>query len=102
MRENFDSGVANLPGPVNTGSQLQDFYAKLLRIGYDFTITPNLVNQITFGGNRINSFNVSPISIQNTNFDDQLGIPNTPQAGVTFPIFTLGENIPTAGQLQPR
>ena len=91
MRENFDSGVAYAPEPINPGTQLQDFYAKLLRVGYAYTITQNLVNEITFGANRINSINVSPVTLQKTNFDDQLGIPNTPQAGITFPIFTFGE-----------
>lgn len=96
-RENFDSGVANLPGPVNSGSQLQDFYAKLIRVGYDFTITPHLINQITFGGNRINSFNSSPASLLGVNYDQQLGIPNTPSAGTTFPAFNIGENLPGLG-----
>jgi hypothetical protein len=96
-RENFDSGVPTLPGPVNSGSQLQDFYAKLIRIGYDWTITPHLVNQITFGGNRINSFNSAPASLLGVNYDAQLGIPNTPRAGTTFPIITIGEGLPQLG-----
>jgi hypothetical protein len=89
-RENFTSGAADFPGPINSGSQLQDFYAKLLRVGYDFTITPHLVNQITFGGNRINSFNSAPPSLLGINYDAQLGIPNTPGAGTNFPIFNIG------------
>lgn len=97
MRENFDSGVADLPEPINSGSQLQDFYAKLMRVGYDFTITPNLVNQLTFGANRTNSINIAPVVNQNTNWNTQLGIPNTPQSGVTFPLFNIGENLPTLG-----
>lgn len=97
MRENLDTGVANLPGPVNSGSQLQDFYAKLIRIGWDYTITDHLVNQVTFGGNRINSFNDAPIVSQGTNFDAQLGIPNTPAAGNTFPLFNIGEALPALG-----
>ena len=96
-RENYDSGVADLPGPVNSGSQLQDFYAKLIRVGYDFTITPRLVNQITFGGNRINSYNSAPASLLGVNYDAQLGIPNTPSAGTTFPSFNIGENLPGLG-----
>jgi hypothetical protein len=96
-RENYDSGVADLPGPVNSGSQLQDFYAKLIRVGYDFTITPRLVNQITFGGNRINSYNSAPASLLGINYDAQLGIPNTPSAGTTFPSFNIGENLPGLG-----
>jgi hypothetical protein len=96
-RENFDSGVADLPGPINSGSQLQDFYAKLIRVGYDLTITPRLVNQLTFGGNRVNSFNSAPASLLGINYDAQLGIPNTPAAGTTFPVFNIGENLPGLG-----
>ncbi len=97
MRENFDSGIADLPGAVNSGSQQQDFYAKLLRIGYTFTISQHLVNEATIGGNRINSFNTSPASALGVNYDQQLGIPNTVSAGTTFPSFNIGENLPALG-----
>ena len=98
-RENFDSGVADLPGPVNSGSQVQDFYAKLIRVGYDFTITSHLVNQITFGGNRINSFNSAPAALLGINYDDaaHLNIPNTASSGNAFPVFNIGENLPGLG-----
>jgi hypothetical protein len=97
MRENFDSGVANVPGAINSGSQLQDFYSKVLRVGWDFTIKPNLINQITVGSNRINSLNNAPASLLGINYDAQLGIPNTPDAGTNFPIFNIGENLPSLG-----
>jgi hypothetical protein len=97
MRENFDSGVADLPGVVNSGSQLQDFYSKILRVGWDFTIKPNLINSVTVGGNRINSINDAPPSLLGTNYDAQLGIPNTPDAGTNFPSFNIGENLPGLG-----
>ncbi len=90
-RENFDTGVADLPGPINTGSQEQDFFAKLIRIGYDFTITPNLINQINLGGNRINSYNSAPAVFNGINYDAQLGIPNTPSSGNTFPLFNIAD-----------
>jgi hypothetical protein len=96
-RENFDSGVANVPGPIDNGTQLQDFYTKLLRVGWDFTITPRLVNDLTFGGNRINSYNSSPPSLMGINYDAQLGIPNTPDSGDTFPLFNIGEGLPQLG-----
>lgn len=97
LRENFDSGAANLPGAANNGSQLQDFYAKILRIGYDLTITPHIVNQLTLGGNRTNSFNSAPASLLGVNYDAQLGIPNTPSSGTTFPVFNINENITGVG-----
>jgi hypothetical protein len=97
MRENYDSGVADLPGPIDSGSQLQDFYAKLLRVGYDFNLTPHLINQLNFGGNRINSYNSAPPSLKGIDYDTQLGIPNTPEAGTTFPTFNIADMGPSLG-----
>jgi Carboxypeptidase regulatory-like domain/TonB dependent receptor len=88
-RENFDSGIPNFPGPIDSGGNQQDFFAKLLRIGYDFTISPRLINQINLGGNRINSFNSAPPAFNGVNYDGQLGIPNTPASGNTFPVFGI-------------
>jgi Carboxypeptidase regulatory-like domain len=97
FRENFYSGQATLPSPVNPGSQLQNFYSKIFRVGWDYTIKPNLINQLTVGSNRINSYNSSPPSLLGVNYDAQLGIPNTPSAGTNFPTFNMGENISTLG-----
>ena len=97
FRENFYSGQATLPGAVNPGSQLQNFYSKIFRVGWDFTIKPNLINQLTVGSNRIDSYNSSPASLLGVNYDGQLGIPNTPQAGTNFPTFNIGEGVSTLG-----
>ncbi len=96
-RENYSGGQNNFPGPINSGSNEQDLYSKYLRVGWDFTITPRLINQLTFGGNRTNSFNNAPVASQGTNFDALLGIPNTPGAGTTFPLFNIGEGLPGLG-----
>ena len=97
FRENYYSGQATLPSPINPGSQLQNFYSKIFRAGWDYTIKPNLINQLTVGSNRINSYNSSPPSLLGVNYDAQLGIPNTPSAGTNFPTFNIGENISTLG-----
>jgi hypothetical protein len=97
FRENFFSGQATLPNPVNPGSQLQNFYSKIFRVGWDYTIKPNLINQLTVGSNRTNSFNSAPSSLLGVNYDTQLGIPNTPEAGTNFPTFNIGENVSTLG-----
>jgi hypothetical protein len=98
FRENFDSGNATIPGPANPGSQLQDFYSKLFRVGWDYTIKPNLINQLTVGSNRINSYNSSPPSLLGVNYDAQLfpGTVNIPRAGTNFPIFNI-QNISSVG-----
>jgi hypothetical protein len=96
-RENYSGGENNFPGAVNSGSNEQDLYSKYLRLGWGFTITPTLFNQLTFGGNRTNSYNNAPIASQGTNWDAELGIPDTPGAGTTFPVFNVGEGLPALG-----
>ncbi len=96
-RENTDTGTQNLPYPINSGNSVTDQYYKYLRVGYDFTVTPHIVNSFTIGGNRVNSFNVAAATLTHTNFDAELGIPNIPNPFTTFPIFTLGESTPQLG-----
>jgi hypothetical protein len=96
-RENFSGGDLNFPGAINSGSNQQDLLTKYLRLGWDFTITPHIVNSLTFGANRTNSFNDAPITSQGSDWDTQLGIPNTPGAGTTFPTFAIGEGITAIG-----
>ncbi len=100
FRENFYSGQATLPGAVNPGSQLQNFYSKIFRVGWDYTIKPNLINQLTVGSNRINSYNSSPASLLGVNYDAQLPFTTgIPEAGTNFPLFNIGENISALGSL---
>ena len=96
-RENTDGGTLTLPNPLNSGNNVTDQYYKYLRIGWDFTISPNLVNSLTVGGNRVNSFNIASAAASGTDYDAQLGIPNTQNPGVTFPVFNIGEGLPQIG-----
>jgi hypothetical protein len=96
-RENTDGGTLTLPDPLNNGNNVTDQYYKYLRVGYDLTLTPNLVNSLTVGGNRVNSFNIASAAKAGTNYDGQLGIPNTASPGVTFPVFNIGEGLPQLG-----
>ena len=96
-RENSSFGVPNLPGPIDSGSNNQDLFSEYLRVGWTFTITPRIVNTLTFGGNRTNSYNDSPIAQSGTNWDSTLGIANTPQPGTTFPVINIGGGITSLG-----
>lgn len=96
-RENTDGGTITLPDPVNSGNNETDQYYKYLRVGWDFTISPSLVNSLTVGGNRVNSFNIASAAASGTDYDSQLGIPNTQNPGVTFPVFNIGEGLPQLG-----
>lgn len=97
-RENTDNGNGiNLPPPINNAGAVADDYGKLLRLGWEWTITPNLLNQLTFGTNRSNNYTVSIASQLNSNWGATLGIPNA--SGPTFPGFVFsGSAYPSLGE----
>jgi hypothetical protein len=97
-RENTDNGNGiNLPPPINNSGPVSNDYGKLLRIGWEWVFTPNLLNQLTFGTNRSNNYTVSIASQLNSNWGAALGIPNA--SGPTFPGFEfIGSNFPSLGQ----
>ncbi len=87
-RENFRYNPQNLqlPPPVTPNVQTQDFLTHFIRFGYDHVFTPNILNHLNAGYNRSNSINGSIESAANTNFGQQLGIPNV-IAG--FPVMNI-------------
>ncbi|MGB6723188.1 MAG: TonB-dependent receptor [Terracidiphilus sp.] len=57
-RDNFSvHGLANLPQPFNNSAYPQDFETHYTRVGYDYTITPSILNHLNVGYNRTNSKN---------------------------------------------
>ena len=91
-RENTDTGGnSNLPPPIQTCCGTVDQLGKILRVGWDWTITPKMVNTLTFGGNRSNNINLSKASRMGTNWDQQLGL-NSGAASVDFPVFQFNGN----------
>jgi hypothetical protein len=95
-RENTDSGGnSNLPAPIQTCCGTYDQLGKLIRVGWDWVMTPTMVNSLTFGANRSNNINKSKASQMGTNWDNKLGIAN----GLSndFPVFEFYGN--TLGSL---
>ncbi len=91
-RENTDTGGnSNLPPPIQTCCGTVDQLGKILRVGWDWTLTPKMVNTLTFGGNRSNNINLSKASRMGTNWDQQLGL-NSGAASVDFPVFQFNGN----------
>jgi hypothetical protein len=87
-RENSDQGNNfNLPSPVNSCCPVADDFGKLLRIGWEWTFTPTLINELTFGSNRSNNLTYAKAVGQNSNWGSVLGIPGA--AGPTFPNFVF-------------
>jgi len=91
-RENTDSGGnSNLPVPIQTCCGTVDQYGKLFRAGWDWILTPTLVNSLTVGGNRSNNINLSKASKMGTNWDSQLGL-NSGISNDDFPVFQFFGN----------
>jgi hypothetical protein len=88
-RENVDHGNgANLPPPLTSaGGGSVDQYGKLTRGGWDWIISPRLVNSLTVGGNRSNNYNLSAAAREGKDWDSTLGIPNG--SGPVFPGFVF-------------
>jgi hypothetical protein len=59
-RENFKlTGAPDFPQPFNNNGFVQDFTTHYSRAGWDYTISPNLLNHLNLGYNRTNSINLS-------------------------------------------
>jgi hypothetical protein len=74
VRDNNRTSTDNLPKPLS-GNVPQDFNTHYTRAGWDYTITPNLLNHINLGYNRTNSLNYAE-TIGGPNYAAQAGIGN--------------------------
>ncbi len=76
MRENtvpFGGTAPQYPGPAG-GNIIQDLKSEIVRTGFDYIISPKLLNTFLFGVNRINNDDLSSEISQGVNFASQLGI----------------------------
>ena len=90
-RENTDTGGnSNLPMPIQTCCGTVNQLGKLLRAGWDWNVTPTVVNSLTIGGNRSNNINLSKATQMGTDWDQQLGIANG--FSNNFPVFEFYGN----------
>lgn len=101
FRENTDSGGnSNLPPPIQTCCGTVDQRGSYLRAGWNWTVSTNLVNVLTVGGNRSNNINKSKASKMGTDWDQTLGIANG--FSNDFPVFEFygdpGNNFGSMGQ----
>ena len=77
-----------LPYPLDPNTWRQDFETHLSRVGWDFAISPTLLNHLNFGYNRTNSKNFDFAIFNGIDYAQQLGIPNSP-ASLNFPQVTF-------------
>ena len=74
VRDNNRTSVDNLPKPLSQNVP-QDFNTHYTRAGWDYTLTPNLLNHVNLGYNRTNSLNYAE-SIGGPNYAAEAGIGN--------------------------
>lgn len=85
-RENTDQGGSlALPVPLNTCCAASNQLGKLFRAGWDWILTPTLINSLTVGSNRSWNNTISRAGERGIDWDTQLGIANG--SGPVFPGF---------------
>lgn len=76
-RENTSLKAARtLPDPVDPNQWNQDFITHFFRVGWDYVISPSVLNHAVLGTNRSNSKNYTIAAQGKTNYAAQLGIGN--------------------------
>jgi hypothetical protein len=95
----YTSGNYVFPPPADPNGWHQDFITHYGRFGWDFIISPSLLNHLALGYNRTNSQNYSTGSLEATaghfNWAAKLGISGI--SGVNFPLVNMGEGVPQIG-----
>ncbi len=88
-RENTPNINPNFAPPIDN-QNAQDFTTHYIRVGYDHTFSPTLLNHLNLGYNRTNSVNFGPGAKSGIPYPSQLGIGNV--VGNTFPNFNFGDS----------
>lgn len=86
------SCIPALPLPISNGCQDQVFTTHNIRLNDDYTFTPTLLNHVTLGYNRTNSYNVAGTIPKGINWDQTLGIQGNPGTSYLFPSFGFGDS----------
>ncbi|MDQ2843991.1 MAG: TonB-dependent receptor [Acidobacteriota bacterium] len=90
------SGTYILPPPIDPQGWQQSFVTHYGRAGWDYILSPTLLNHISLGYNRTNSLNLSSGAFAsrsgNFSWPEKLGL--TGISGHQFPIINIGEGVP--------
>jgi hypothetical protein len=82
-------GFAQLPFPVSPNTWKQDFLTHFGRFGWDYIISPAVLNHFNFGYNRSNSINFQQSIFAGKDWNGLVGIGNAPVSR-NFPQITTG------------
>jgi hypothetical protein len=85
----FTGGLPNLPSPVSTNGWWQVFTTHFFRIGFDYSLTPNLLDYLVIGTNRSNSQNYSQAVTIGKDWSQLVGLGNA--GGKNFPLISTGD-----------
>lgn len=90
QRENLPPAFMIFPTAVDSG-QYQDFTTHFMRLGWDWAVSPSLVNHVNLGYNRTNSDNLSNVFRTHaaTDWDQFFGIDGAPKVN-GFPQISWG------------
>ena len=86
---NFD-----LPPPLTPANYYNYYFTHYLRLGWDYIISPSLLNHLTVGFNRVNTASKAP-SVNGSDWESVLGISGA--SGPTFPTFAFNGPVGGAG-----
>jgi hypothetical protein len=78
---NFD-----LPPPLTPSNYYNYYFTHYLRFGWDYIVSPSVLNHVTVGFNRVYTASKAP-SVNGTNWEAALGISGA--SGQTFPQFSF-------------
>ena len=85
--QNFlNSNNFNLPPPLTPSNYYNYYFTHYLRFGWDYIISPSLLNHLTVGFNRVYTASKAP-SVDGSNWESVLGISGA--SGPTFPQFAF-------------
>ncbi|HSU60041.1 MAG TPA: TonB-dependent receptor [Bryobacteraceae bacterium] len=94
------AGFYTFPPPADSNGWNQNFVTHYGRAGWDYIISPTLLNHLALGYNRTNSQNYTPGAQQaisgKFNWAAKLGISGL--SGIEFPIVNMGEGVPAIGR----
>lgn len=97
QRQNLPPAYVGYPTPGDPNG-FQNFTTHFIRTGWDWILSPRLVNHLNLGYNRTNSINLGNVlnNYPTTNWDAKLGITGAPATN-SFPQISLGSGFTNVG-----
>lgn len=89
-------GFRHFPDPVDPNTWNQDFPTHFGRFGWDYVISPTMLNHLNFGTNRTNSKNLAVSISYNKDWTSLLGVSNGAPSK-NFPRIAGGNNFTNLG-----